>query len=49
MYHLIILERLLDALNFAKATSDDLEAILESYAVRMTGLTMNWEDLIESL
>ena len=45
MYHLIILERLLDALNFAKATSDDLEAMLESYAVRMTGLTMNWEDL----
>lgn len=45
MYHLIILERLLDSLNFAKATSDDLEAILESYAVRMTGITMNWEDL----
>lgn len=45
MYHLIILERLLDALNFAKATSDDLKAKLESYAVRMTGLTMNWEDL----
>ena len=45
MYHLIILERLSDALNFAKATSDDLEAMLESYAVRMTGLTMNWEDL----
>ena len=45
MYHLIILERLLDALNFAKATSDDLEAMLESYAVRMTGLTMNWEGL----
>ena len=45
MYHLIILERLIDALNFAKATSDDLEATLESYAIRMTGLTMNWEDL----
>ena len=45
MYHLIILERLLDALNFAKATSDDLEAMLESYAVRMTGLAMNWENL----
>ena len=45
MYHLIILERLLDTLNFTKATSDDLEAMLESYAVRMTGLTMNWEDL----
>ena len=45
MYHLIILERLLDALNFAKATNDDLEYTLESYAVRMTALAMNWEDL----
>jgi len=45
MYHQIILERLLDALNFAKATRDDLEAMIESYAVRMTGLAMNWEDL----
>ena len=45
MYHLIILERLLDALNFAKASRDDLELTLESYAVRMTGLAMNWEDL----
>ena len=34
MYHLIILERLLDALNFAKATDDDLKLHLESYAVR---------------
>lgn len=45
MYHLIILERLLDALNFAKATGDDLESTLKSYAVRMTGLAMNWDDL----
>jgi hypothetical protein len=45
MYHLIILERLLDALNFAKATHDDLEFTLKSYAVRMTGLAKNWEDL----
>jgi hypothetical protein len=45
MYHLIILERLLDALNFAKATDDDLESTLKSYAIRMTGLSMNWEDL----
>ena len=45
MYHLIVHERLLDALNFAKATSDDLEVMLDSYAVRMTGLTLNWEDL----
>ena len=45
MYHLIILERLLDALNFAKATNDDLETLLEAYAVKMTGLAINWEDL----
>ena len=45
MYHLIILERLLNALNFAKATGDDLEFILETYAVRMIGFAMNWEDL----
>jgi len=45
MYHLIILERLLDALNFAKATDDDLESILVSYAVMTTGLAKNWEDL----
>ena len=45
MYHLIILERLLDALNFAKASGDDLESVLKPFAVRMTGLTMNWEDL----
>ena len=45
MYHLIILERLLDALNFAKATNDHLESLLVSYAVKMTGLAKNWEDL----
>ena len=45
MYHLIILERLLDALNFTKASGNDLESNLKSYAVRMTGLVMNWEDL----
>jgi len=45
MYHLIILERLLDALNFAKATDDDMGSTLKSYAVRMTGLAKNWEDL----
>ncbi|MDA7664817.1 heparinase II/III family protein, partial [Akkermansiaceae bacterium] len=46
MYHLIILERLLDALNFAKATHDDLESILKFYAIKMTGLAMNWKDLV---
>ena len=45
MYHLIILERLLDALNFAKASGDDLESILKSYAVSMTGLAMNWNNI----
>ena len=46
MYHLIILERLLDALNFAKANGDDLESMLKSYAVSMTGLAMNWKGLV---
>ena len=45
MYHLIILERLLDAYNFARAAGDDLEPVLKSYAVNMTGLTLNWKDL----
>ena len=45
MYHLIILERLLDAHNFAKAVGDDLEPVLKSYAVKMTGLALNWKDL----
>ena len=45
MYHLIILERLLDALNFAEATKDDLEPVLKSYAINMTGFVMNWEGL----
>ena len=45
MYHLIILERLLDALNIARVIGDDLESLLRSFAVRMTGLAMNWEDL----
>jgi len=45
MYHLIILERLLDAFNFAKTAKDDLEIILRSYAIEMTGLAKNWKDL----
>lgn len=45
MYHLIILERLLDALNFAKAVGDEIESVLQLYAVRMIGLAKNWEDL----
>ena len=45
MYHLIILERLLDAHNFAKAVGDDLDPVFKSYAVKMTSLAMNWKDL----
>jgi len=45
MYHLIILERLLDTHNFAKAVGDDLQPVLKSYAVKMTGLALNWKDL----
>ena len=45
MYHLIILERLLDALNFSKAIGDDFVSVLQSYAIRMTGLALNWKDL----
>ena len=44
MYHLILLERLLDAHNFAKAVGDDLQPVLKSYAVKMTGLALNWKD-----
>ena len=45
MYHLNILERLLDAYNVAKSIGDDLEPVLKSYAAKMTGLAMNWKDL----
>lgn len=45
MYHLIILERLLDSINFAKSTKDNLEQELRFYANKMTALTMNWIDL----
>jgi hypothetical protein len=45
MYHLIILEKILDALNFAKSSADDFESNLMTYAVRMTGLALNWEEL----
>lgn len=45
MYHLIMLERLLDALNFAMKSKDDLESELKKYAIRMTRLAMNWQHL----
>lgn len=45
MYHMIILERLLDALNFAKAKDDELVELLVSYSCKMTSLAMNWSGL----
>ena len=45
MYHMIILERLLDALNFAKAFDDGLVELLTTYARKMTSLAMNWNGL----
>ncbi len=45
MYHMIILERLLDALNFAKAIDDELIELLITYARKMTRLAMNWNGL----
>ena len=45
MYHMIILGRLLDALNFAKIYNDELVKVLTSYAVKMTSLAMNWRGL----
>ena len=45
MYHLIIHERLLDALNFAKAKNDKMQILLTDYAIKMTRFTMNWESL----
>lgn len=45
MYHMIILERLLDALNFAKAKDDELVELLTVYAIKMTSLAMNWRGL----
>lgn len=45
MYHMIILERLLDALNFAKACNDELVDLLATYARKMTSLAMNWNGL----
>ena len=45
MYHMIILERLLDALNFAKAHNDELVKVLTFYAAKMTCLAMNWRGL----
>lgn len=45
MYHLIILERLLDALNFSQAVNDGLENVLKPYAVNMVGCALNWEHL----
>ena len=45
MYHMIVLERLLDALNFAKANDDELVEPLTTHARKMTCLAMNWSGL----
>jgi uncharacterized heparinase superfamily protein len=45
MYHLIILERLLDALNFALASGDDLQHKLFVTSRKMLSLTLNWKNL----
>lgn len=45
MYHLIILERLLDSLNFASVINDDLLPVLKNYAIAMISLARNWEYL----
>lgn len=45
MYHMIVLERLLDGLNFAKAFDDDLIELLTMHACKMTRLAMNWSGL----
>jgi hypothetical protein len=42
MYHLIILERLLDALNFAKTAGDQLQHQLEFHARKMLCMAQNW-------
>ena len=42
MYQMIVLERLLDALNFAKANDDELVEPLTTHARKMTCLAMNW-------
>ena len=42
---MIILERLLDALNFAKAIDDELVDLLTTHARKMTSLAMNWSEL----
>jgi len=45
MYHMIVLERLLDALNFAKVIDDGLVELLTTHARKMTSLAMNWNGL----
>ena len=45
MYHLVILERLLDAYNFAIAAEDDLVECLKSKCFKMIAFAKNWESL----
>lgn len=45
MYHMIVLERLLDTINFSRAAKNEIEPYLKKYALRMLGLAMNWQSL----
>ena len=45
MYHDILLERTLDALNFAKAYDHPFQETLKSRAAQMMSFTLNWQDL----
>ena len=45
MYHMLILDRLLDALNFAKAYEDELVESFKWFARKMTSLALNWSEL----
>lgn len=45
MYHLNILESLIDALNFGFAASDEFTPYIESYVIKMVACAKNWEEL----
>ena len=45
MYHCIILEKLLDSLNFAQANNDNFKTFLDHYAAKMVAYALNWLNL----
>lgn len=45
MYHLIITQRLLDALNFSVASRSDLTGTLRKFVLRMISFYKNWSDI----